>query len=444
MWGFWNSFRNMPNIILPNIDNKSMCLEEITSCLGVHRNIIASADEISEAWNRLPRILSNIPPELRTKWIVKMCIAVSSWLFDSWISYVWNESITELRNKIKRFWLSIVWEITEKRDFDENKLNDLQDSELLDLCLKLNLITEEGFFYLDQCRNIRNNFSAAHPTIWKVDEPELISFTNRCIKYSLSNEINSIGVNISEFILSIKYAKFNSDQLKIWCDRLESTYEAQRELLFGTLYWICCDPDSTEETRVNSLNIFVTLKALITPTIKRNLISSHQNYILKWATGSTAASEQFFEKIWMLELLWEREQHAIIDKACQNLMTVHGQRDNFHNEPPFAARLLEIITGTSVPDTIKESYVQTVLSCWIGNGFWVSRDAFPYYQKMVSNFSPKEIWIMFNLIEDNDGHIWNMLSWWWNRSSFLKTLILGIDISSIPVNFKRIYQKWTF
>ena len=68
-----------------------------------------------------------------------------------------------MRQRIRDFGLSVVAQILQK-DFEERHLIELQDSQLLELCLKLNLITEDGFFFLDQCRDTRNNFSVAHPT----------------------------------------------------------------------------------------------------------------------------------------------------------------------------------------------------------------------------------------------------------------------------------------
>ncbi len=65
--------------------------------------------------------------------------------------------------RYEEFGLSVVAQI-QQNDFEEKHLLELQDSRLLELCLKLNIVDEEGFFFLDQCRNVRNNFSAAHPT----------------------------------------------------------------------------------------------------------------------------------------------------------------------------------------------------------------------------------------------------------------------------------------
>src|SRR5262245_2467426 len=154
----------MSEVTLPAIvQASSTALEQITTALGVSRDILASDAEIDRAWKQLPRLLSIIPPELRSELHVRMCVAVAAGLFDSAINYAWNSSIVALRNQVRAFGLHVVPQITRK-EFDEYKLLDLKDAELLELCLSLNLIAEEAFFFLSQCRDIRNNFSSAHPS----------------------------------------------------------------------------------------------------------------------------------------------------------------------------------------------------------------------------------------------------------------------------------------
>ena len=77
------------------IDSTGTGLEELTTALNVPRNILASDEEIQNAWVNLPRQLKRIPPDLRTDTLVKMCVAVSVGLFDSAINYVWNAAIVE-------------------------------------------------------------------------------------------------------------------------------------------------------------------------------------------------------------------------------------------------------------------------------------------------------------------------------------------------------------
>ncbi|UGX97376.1 hypothetical protein G6321_00020500 [Bradyrhizobium barranii subsp. barranii] len=145
-------------------------LGSLTAALGVDRNILPGDEQIAHAWANLPRLIGRIPPQHRNETLVRMCVAVASGLFDSAINYAWNAAIVELREKVRRFGLPVVPQVID-RSFDEAALVDLKDADLLTLCLRLNLITEDGFFLLDQCRDIRNNFSAAHPTMGNLARP---------------------------------------------------------------------------------------------------------------------------------------------------------------------------------------------------------------------------------------------------------------------------------
>ncbi len=144
-----------------------------------------------------------------------MCVAVSTGLFDGAMNYIWNAAILQLRTKVRNFGLPIVAQIVQS-DFEENDLLELQDSRLLELCLKLNLVNEDGFFFLDQCRNVRNSFSAAHPTIGKVNDREFTTFLNRCVRYALADSVSPKGVDISAFIAAVKGARFTSNQNDVW------------------------------------------------------------------------------------------------------------------------------------------------------------------------------------------------------------------------------------
>ena len=127
-------------VALPDVAHHSGdLLQKLTSALGVDRDILASDDQIGHAWDELPRVLERIPPPLRDERIVRMSVAVACGLFDASINYVWNATIVELREKVRRFGINIVPQILNE-PFDEEKLLDLRDAELLDLCRKLNLI----------------------------------------------------------------------------------------------------------------------------------------------------------------------------------------------------------------------------------------------------------------------------------------------------------------
>jgi hypothetical protein len=166
-----------PSVDLPDVSPlASPLLKQLTAALGVPRDVVATDDQIDHAWSQLPRLIKRIPPGLRDQRIVKMCVAVASGLFDAAINYVWNAAVVELRQKVRRFGIAVVPQVLDDKSFDEDSLIDLKDAELLDLCLKLNLIDDDDFFFLDQCRATRNSFSAAHPAEGIVDEDEFLAF----------------------------------------------------------------------------------------------------------------------------------------------------------------------------------------------------------------------------------------------------------------------------
>ena len=428
-------------VSLPTVANHtSPMLQVLTQALGVSRDILPTDEQIGHAWDNLPRLLSRIPPNLRDEGLIRMCVAVANGLFDSGINYAWTAAIIELRNKVRRFGIHIIPQIID-RDFDENKLLDLKDSELLSLCLKLNLISEHGFFMLDQCRDIRNNFSSAHPTIGKIDEDEFINFVNRIGRYALNNEQNPQAVDVKELISAIQNASFSEEQYQVWHERIEATFEAQRETIFEMLHGVYCDPSKGQETRVNAVSICSRLKEKITPSIASLLINRHQDYQAKGEQERHKASQAFFEKLVMMELLSEAERHSIISLASQRLLAVHNSYDNFYNEPPFAERLAALAESQAIPATVQSEFVETVVTCSVGNPYGTSQAADVHYQKIIQSFSPREIQIMLNLPQSKTVVAQRIKSYSRCKSRF-STLVSLLKTESIPTSSKSAYDKW--
>lgn len=370
-----------------------------------------------------------------------MCVAVAAGLFDGAINYIWNVTILHLRQRIRDFGLPVVSQILQG-DFEEDDLGDLQDSNLIDLCLKLNLITEDGSFFLNQCRETRNNFSAAHPAIGKINDREFITFVNRCVRYALSDESSLVGVDFKQFIRAIKGERFNKGQCEAWIDRIDATHDSQRQLLFGTLHGIYCDPASAQTARLNALDICLNYRSKLSTAIRSDLIDRHSDYLAKGRNKRHTVSQEFFEKLGLLTLLNESERHSVISTAVSHLWTVHLDWNNFYNEPPFAERLMRLSETEPIPSTIQEKFVLTVIGCYIGNGYGVSRAAIPYYRAMIQSFSPKEVAILISLDQGKTTVAYRIRSSSSCRTRFLQALQL-IDVGSIPRSLRSKYNRLT-
>ena len=436
------SKKQLATVPLPDITNHTEnVLQLLTAALGVDRNVIASEDQIREAWSRLPNLLRSIPPELRDEKLVKACVAIASGLFDSAINYVWNAAIVELRAKVHRFGIHVIPQILGDRSFDDDRLQDMKDAELLELCLKLNLITKQAFFFLDQCRATRNNYSVAHPSEGTVDEHEVSVFISRCQKYALSSTRDPKGVDTKRLLKSLTSSRFTRNQRETWEGRLRGTFEAQRELIFEMLHGIYCDPDSGEEGRVNALDLCISFRDEFSLKAQSAFVDRHHDYKAKGDDRRYKASQQFFEKTALIRLLGELEIHSIITTASRNLLRVHNDWNNFYNEPPFAERLQQITQDQAIPESAQAIYVEAVVTCSVGNSYGVSNAAMPYYRSMVQSLSPREIGIMLRLPKGSSAIAGRLKSSSECKQRF-RELVRLLDESSVPTSRRSAYRKW--
>ena len=430
------------NVALPAVSEVTGdMLTQITGALGVPRDVVAQDDQIGHAWSQLPRLVRRIPPHLRDERIVRACIAVATGLFDAAINYIWNAAILALREKVRDFGLHVIPQILDDRSFDEASLVDLKDADLLELCHKLNLITGQAYHFLDQCRATRNSYSVAHPSDGTVDEDEVVYFISQCQKYALSNVQHARGVDTKALLGSLSAAKFSADQLNEWETRIRGTFDAQRQLIFGMLHGVYCDPDAGEVARVNALELCKRVQDELTPSAQSVLLDRHQDYRAKGDEKRHRASQQFFQHVGLMALLSEAEVHRLITSASRDLLRVHNGFSNFYNEPPFADRLVRLTRDIGVPRSAQPAFVEAVITCAVGNPYGVSNGAVPSYRSLVSSFSPREISLMLDLPRSQKLVASRMKHHAGCKANY-RALVGLLDRSSVPTNSRAAYRRW--
>lgn len=431
----------MSDLVLPKSHKRTLpVLEKVTEALGVPREVLASEEAILVAWNGLPRILNKIPQHLRTEQHARMCVAVAAGLFDAGINYAWNSAVLALRRRILDFGIQVIPQVLQ-RNFDKNSLDEMRDSELLDLSLALNLLDEDGYFFLNQCREVRNNFSSAHPPMGNLDEHEFLTFVNRCAKYALSSEVNPQGVDVQAFIKALKSGAFSESQKDKWAERIGATHDAQRDVLFGTLHGMFCDPASSQETRLNAISICEEFKERFTPSSKSTLLSRHNDYTAQGDEERQKASREFFLQLDLLPILSHAERHAMFSKACHRMREVHLEYNNFYNEQPFAEHLAQLVSQGSVPDSAQDELVYTVALCATGNQYGRATSAYDHYQKMIRGFSPKEVSILLKL-PAGDSLLAKRIDEFSQCKRRFGAVVLLIDEKSVPRSSLKLFEEW--
>lgn len=384
---------NNINLDSNNLTTKGdLVVNEVVASLGMPRDILPPDEDISMALTLLPRELNLIPERLRNKFIAKAVVASSVGLFDGAIIYVWNCVITELRSRVSSFGMEMIAQISGSSKPD-NFLDKIQDVDLIDLCYQLNIIDEQGHFYLQQCREIRNHASIAHPSNIDIDDRELINFISRCCKYGLSEITISTGIDIKSLnaILSIED---NSESLDHFVSILNTTFRSQQTLIYQILYSNYIDPSKTSTVRANALRIAKSASNVLSdnPEIIVELLEKHQSNLLSGSKDKRINSTNFIEAIGQLNSLSDVEKISAFRKAINHLRSAHYGMNNFYNEPPFAERLQELSEKiTPIPEPIIEKYVEVNLECYVGNSYGVSWAAIGFCEKMLKNLTPKGI-----------------------------------------------------
>ncbi len=264
---------------------------------------------------------------------------------------------------------------------------------------------------------------------------------NRCAKYALSTTVNPKGVDTVAFIAAVKDSKFTEEQRENWIERLRETHDSQRELLVGTLYGIYCDPDSSEGGRLNALAVCQGLAERFTPKAKSDLINRHNEYITQGKADRQTASQDFFSKLQLLSLLSQTERHAMISRACTRLLSVHEDFNNFHNEPPFAEKLVEISTQGSIPKSAQAEFVNVVVLCATGNQYGVSWAASPHYLKLIEDFSPREVSLMLDAARQYPRLSRRLGSYPQCKQRF-RGLVQLVDEVSVQTSHRAVYAQW--
>lgn len=412
------------NAILPE-GNKSneLLLNTIISSIGVPRNVVPDDYEISYALQELPRELNRIPINLRDKFIARACIASSVGLFDGAIIYIWNSVIKELRRKVDKFGLEMIKHIRGNK-VEDNFLDNIRDADLLLICRQLNIISEQGYFYLDQCRDTRNNASAAHPSDIEIDDRELINFISRCAKYGLSDDFEVSGIDFKSLISVLESTTTTDDNLHVLGENIKNTFDSQKEFIFSILYSNYIDSTVNEVKRNNSIKLAKYLTPIINNKIIVDLLEKHNEKKMKEEQISVTNSMQFLREMNLISHLSESEKTLIFKKATINLFNAHNGMNNFYNEPPFAERLLEVSTQIKpIPELVKGEYINTILDCYFGNGYGTSTSAMPFYTAMFQNLTPKELEYLLNILKNSNSSIMqNVMKTPWKKNLFIEML----------------------
>lgn len=339
-----------------------------------------------------------IRPECRNDvCLEKAKIALQVNLNDSAINYIWNLTIYDLYKKIEKYGIdyfssAINWEGKPLKKLED--LQEVKDYQVIDGAYALGILPDEAQFFLQRCREIRNNFSAAHYPMGELDKFETMNFIKNCIKYVLTYDLPAPGIQIKDLVARLSQDKLNK------VEEITFIIENQSKRIHGAilhnLFSHFIKQDCNAILKYNIKLIAPKLWELVDEEVKSSIASRFTS--LKEIKGQDEANEAlaFLKLVDGVSYIPEGYKDIIFSKHSRLLIDAHFGMNNFYNEPGYARDLVSL--GYDVPTSAIQSYVKAIVLSYVGNCYGVSHNAQSYNEDMITNLSQTGVRTLFRLI----------------------------------------------
>jgi len=384
-----------------SIDNFSQDLSVYLTGIGLPaENILVPVSERMKVIKNIPDIAAelNASQLARAVYISKFVAACAAGLFDAALNFLWNETVSNLREKVAQFDLdyffdSVVTDLKRRsRLRTADDLKELDDWELVKGCLTTGIISDLGFRHLDYIRSMRNHASAAHPNQNQLTGLQVVSWLETCQKEVLSKDPTGPVLEVKRLLNNIRTKTFTQSDILPIEPALIRLPEDILASFSRTLFGMYSDPALASNARNNVLLVAPVLWRNATDNIRHSAGLYYATLAANGDVDKTKLIRQLLDTVGGLAYLPSDNRAVEIHSCIQRLWISHNGYNNFHYEEPHARALQKFVPASGeVPISIEISYLKTLVMCRIGNGYGVARSAIDVYDDLILRLTPKQV-----------------------------------------------------
>lgn len=359
---------------------------------------IRKVDNLVAGWEEVKLA---IRPEFREdRSIEKAKVALTAGLNDAAINYFWNLVIFDLGKKILAYGIeyfasAINWDGKPLKSITD--LREVPDYLLINGAHALGIIGNESQYFIQQCRDIRNNFSTAHYPLGDLDNLETFNFIKNCIKYVLSFDLPAPGLQIKDLIERFIEEKYDD------IEEIRVIIESQSSKIHGpilhNLFSNFIRPDCEANLKHNIRLLSPYLWEIVDEEVKSSIGSKFAS--LRDIKGKDAANEalEFLKTVNGVSYIPETFKEIIFKKHSQALIDAHFEWNNFYNEPSHSRELFSL--GKDVPISAIHTYVKAITVSFIGNTYGIAGGAQEFNINMISELSQTGVRFLFKILKSD-------------------------------------------
>lgn len=341
-------------------------------------NVIASSEERRVVSANLPNFLDKLPAEEKreARYLSKFVGATAIGLFDAALNYIWNEVVLNLRKKaviygIDLFFDAAVGGVNRASFKDEDDLDGLKDSVLLNTCRKIELISDVVYRKLDHILTMRNEVAASHPNVESIGGYELLGWLQTCVKDVLQDRPSESAIRIKSLVENLRARQDVIDQptASRFCDELRNLSLPHVHNLLITLFGIFVAPATSQILRANVARISPAVWQCADDSVKFKVGATIDGYRTNLQESKLTKGIEFLTLVdgRMYETLPART--IALENLADRLDDVHDGWDNYYNEPPVMREILQFCRkSTDIPKEVLPKLTRVILRCRLGRG----------------------------------------------------------------------------
>lgn len=366
---------------------------------GLPPNILVDTQERHVVFRNAPEVIGLIDPEHRRQsvYFSKFLVAVASGLFDAALSYLWDETIAELRKRVAQYDMSYFYDnaVTNqqkrKQLLSEDDLDKISDSELIQGALGIELISHLGRQNLDHIRFMRNWASAAHPNHNEITGLQLITFAQTCIREVLMLPLSSVVIQIQLLLASIRSTVITGNDTKEIAVFFGQLSKDQVSGLAQGLFGIYTRDNTSSQARQNVRRLVPFLWGRVEESIRVQIGMKYGQFVANNDQVAKNLARDFLG-IAGAESYMPNDLRAVeITSAVEDLLEAHRNFNNFHAEPPLARELQRRVgTKGDIPSQAALSYVHGLVEVFLTNGSGVVWNADPIYRALLEQLTSEQ------------------------------------------------------
>ncbi|MFF9408958.1 hypothetical protein ACF1B0_26045 [Streptomyces anandii] len=335
---------------------------------------------------------------LNSLYLSKFFAAVSAGLFDAALNYLWDETVSQLRQRVAAYDLSYFYDLAVGPTSDLRKklstaedLSKVEDQKLIQAANKMGLLSDVSLQQIDLVRYMRNHASAAHPNHVELRALQLLSFLETCIVEVMTMRVDDVVIEIKRLLENIKKDAVESSDVPVIAATFDRMPQGQANNLGDGLFGIYTRIGTDEQTKANVRLLMPELWPHLSDDTRRQFGVRAARFRANQDKEQARLARELLETVDAISFLPDDIRVPEIDAAIETLLSTHAGWDNFRNEYAPATRLAELVGAPpSVPEEVMHKYVDSLVWVFLTNGSGESWTASPIYERLLRGLTVEE------------------------------------------------------